>query len=311
MKGPSKEVRRALDALDVGEPSAEDEARVRESLEKALGIAIPVAAAAAVTTTATATATTTTTAVAAAQAVPTGAIGSGLSLFSGAMKVALVVTAASAGVAAYSVVSRGGDKPALAPALPITQSLPQRAAPVDVVVEPAPLPPPSPPLDLADPPLPKPLPRMRGAETGKQAQAPTPPPAAPDVEAEPPPATEETYALDVETNFPLCDGPTETRTAAKARQLLVAHRPLESVWLLGAYQRQCPSGHWSDEAWTVRLISLCQLDRYSEAGGLLEWFYTEYPERRAAVLAELDGACPEEVLERVTPSIIRRRHTAE
>ena len=105
-----------------------------------------------------------------------------------------------------------------------------------------------------------------------------------------------TYDLEVEANFANCDPATEMRSAMSARKLLTADRPEEAVWLLGAYQRRCPSGRWSNEAWAVRMAGLCRLHRNAEVIGLLQWFSSEYPERRSAVVTDLRSSCPEEVL---------------
>ena len=103
-------------------------------------------------------------------------------------------------------------------------------------------------------------------------------------------------------NFPNCDPGTEIRSAQSARKLLTANRAEEAVWLLGAYQKRCPSGRWSDEAWVVRMAGLCKLGRDAEVIGLLQWFSTEYPARRAAVVTDLRRSCPDEVLKHGEPS---------
>jgi hypothetical protein len=118
----------------------------------------------------------------------------------------------------------------------------------------------------------------------------------------PPLPTPQTYEIEVESNFPNCDSATELRSAVTARKLLTADRAEEAVWLLGAYQRRCPSGRWSDEAWSVRMGGLCRLGRNAEVIGLLQWFSTEYPARRAAVVADLRSSCSEEVLKYGEPS---------
>ena len=150
---------------------------------------------------------------------------------------------------------------------------------------PAPVRPPLPQLALA--PTPDPAP-------GTEA-APLEPSVTPEA-ASPPPPSAETYAIEVESNFPDCDAATELRSALTARRLLTADRAEEAVWLLGAYQRRCPSGRWSDEAWSVRMAGLCRLGRNAEVIGLLQWFSAEYPARRAAVVTDLRSSCSEEVL---------------
>ncbi len=153
---------------------------------------------------------------------------------------------------------------------------------------------------------------------GVTAEAPTVPPErsrgvtaapAPEQEILPPPSppsepevSEAAYGLEVEANFPTCDVKTEMKAALSARRLLNADRAEESLWLLGAYQRHCPSGRWSNEAWVVRMAGLCHLDRNAEVTGLLQWFGTEYPGRRTAVVSELRRFCPEEVLKHGEPS---------
>ncbi len=125
--------------------------------------------------------------------------------------------------------------------------------------------------------------------------SPPPPPAEPEI-------SEAAYELEIEANFPNCDSRTEMRAALSARRLLNADRAEESLWLLGAYQRRCPSGRWSNEAWVVRMAGLCQLDRNAEVTGLLQWFSTEYPGRRVAVVSELGRFCSENVLKHGEPS---------
>ena len=175
---------------------------------------------------------------------------------------------------------------------------------LEIAPEPEPIvvavaPPPSPPPTRARPPLqpgiasvaaPEPTPVV----VQPTAEVLTPPP--------PPPLTEATVDLEVEANFPNCDSATEMRSAQSARKLLNGNRSEEAVWLLGAYQRRCPSGRWSDEAWTVRMAGLCRLGRNSEVTGLLQWFSAEYPARRAAVLSELRSFCPAEVLKHGEPT---------
>ena len=111
------------------------------------------------------------------------------------------------------------------------------------------------------------------------------------------PASEaESYEREVQTDFPSCDADTEMNSARRAKELLSGDRPQEALWLLGAFQRQCPSGRWSREAWEVRMASLCRLGHHAEVVGLLRWFGVEYPAQRAAVVADLGSSCPREVL---------------
>ncbi len=286
MKPLSKEASAALSALKAADPTSEDEARVRKNLERALGVAIPVVGVAAATT-----------------AVSAQAATTGFAALSLGAKVALVVVAVSTvSVVAVSLSSRGGEGRGEEQA----KQAPKPEAPV-VLVEPsepevAVVPPPPPELVAVVPPPAKP-----------RAAPPKPPePEAPVVVVEapiaepvvtPPPAppTAETWDLEVEANFPNCDPATELRSAQSARKLLDADRAEDAVWLLGAYQRRCPSGRWSDEAWSVRMAGLCKLGRTAEVVGLLQWFSAEYPARRAAVLTELRSSCSDEVLQHGQP----------
>lgn len=162
-------------------------------------------------------------------------------------------------------------KPAAVRARPVV------AAPVAVVVEAA---------------APAPAPSAVAPSAGGASEAGDPELAPPPA----PPNTYEDYDLKIETQFPNCDPATEMRSALNARKLLFASRAEEAVGLLEAYQRRCPSGRWSNEAWTVRVGGLCMLGRHSEASGFLEWFSSESPERRQAVVTDLHKWCPEEFL---------------
>ena len=270
MKPLSKEASAALSALEAKDPTATDEARVRKNLERALGVGIPVATVAAATT---------------AQAASVAALSVGAKA---------IVFVLAVGVASVMTVTISNSRSTRETALPIA-----RSAPVEIVKAPEPIAPePTP----AAPDEVKPVAPVRArAPLPPVVIAPTPTPtpepqAAPDVPPPPPPITEATIELEVEANFPGCDGATELRSAVSARKLLNADRPEEAVWLLGAYQRRCPSGRWSDEAWTVRMAGLCRLGRNSEVTGLLQWFSAEYPRRRAAVMSELRSFCSAEVL---------------
>ena len=272
MKPLSKEASAALSALKAADPTSEDEARVRKNLERALGVAIPVAGVAAVTT-------------AAGAKAATGlfsALGVGA-------KVALVVVVVSSVGAVVSLSSRGGEGRGEEPST--TTQKPSRPPEPEVAV----VPPPPPPEVVA----------AVTAPTKPRAPQPKPPPEAPAIEeaiAEPaptppsPPPTAETWNLEVEANFPNCDAATELRSATSARKLLNENRAEDAVWLLGAYQRRCPSGRWSDEAWSVRMAGLCKLNRTAEVIGLLQWFSAEYPARRVAVISDLRSSCSDEVL---------------
>lgn len=291
MKPLSREASAALSALKAIDPTAADEARVRQNLERALGVAVPAASVAL--------AATATTANAATGASISGGLGA-MSL--GAKAVAFVVAVGLGGTLTVAVVN-GTSRPAVreSPRLP-PAAMVAAPAPAPAIVETEPEPevveaPPAP-IELAVAPAPRPR-----APQPVAAPPPPPEPAAPEVtpppEPEPvaPPApTQESYEQEIETHFPNCDEGTELRSALSARQLLNADRAEEAVWLLGAYQRRCPSGHWSNEAWAVRMAGLCKLGRHAEVKGLLQWFSTEYPARRAAVLSDLQSSCPEELL---------------
>lgn len=102
----------------------------------------------------------------------------------------------------------------------------------------------------------------------------------------------------VDTSFTTCDARTELRIANAAGTLLSRAHPSDAIAILNTYQRRCPSGHWSDLAWRVRLESLCALHKNAEAVSLMQWFSAEYPARRAALAAELSDRCSEEVRRR-------------
>lgn len=142
---------------------------------------------------------------------------------------------------------------------------------------------------LHPPPLPPPEGPAQAPTSAGEVAYPPPLPPSPAPEAQ-------TYQLEVENDFPLCDVDTEKKSAVRARQLLSQNQPQEALWLLGAFQRRCPSGLWSLEAWEVRMASLCRLGRHAEVRGLLRWFGAEYPAQRPALVAELGTTCPSEVL---------------
>jgi hypothetical protein len=203
---------------------------------------------------------------------------------------------------AAPVTSREPEAPVVeAPAPVVEAPAPVVEAPapvVEVAPEPAPAPvaPPTPhvaarPLSRATP---QPAPTL---EPAPETPALPPPPIAPTektgvVEA----TSEEGFSTVVEVNFSSCDAATEAKVAGGARKLLTEQRAEHALWLLSAYQRHCPSGRWSDEAWRVRLSSLCLIGRNTEAASLLEWLTTEYPQRRASITSELAGTCDAEVL---------------
>lgn len=320
MKPLSREASDALSALKSPEPSAADEARVRKNLERTLGLAIPVAGVAMGASAASAQAATGAGASGAAGGATALSLGAKVAGFVFAVGVGTTLTVAAtrsvmapraAPGAASSVVS---SKPTVVPT-PVAAPEPVAAVEspeVEVTVE-------EPPAVVAEAAQPvvvqelKPAVRARPVvaqpvlEQPVVAAAVAPPAAAPAVEssepAEPellappaPPNTQESYDLQIETQFPNCDAATEMRSALNARKLLLVSRAEEAVGLLEAYQRRCPSGRWSDEAWTVRLGGLCMLGRNAEARGFLEWFSTESPERRAAVVADLHTWCSEALL---------------
>ncbi len=322
MKPLSKEARGALASLDSVEPTAADERRVRQNLERALGVAIPVAGVA--------TATVATTAVA-AQTAAQGSVAAGLTSLGLGAKV--ILFAAAIGVGA--LVTVGVKAAVLAPVREAPRAVGGSRAPVPgagvvkpvVVAEVRPVPE----LQAVDPivveegskstsegvtviaapaEVSKPGVVVASAKPHVKAEAPiaaTPlvevKPETPDVSPPPmpgaektEPATEEAFDVVVEENFPSCDPATEMRAALGARKLLTNNQAERALWLLSAYQKQCASGRWSDEAWRVRLSSLCKLGRNTEAASLLEWVTTEYPHRRAAIESELRHTCDPEVL---------------
>lgn len=307
MKPLSREASAALGALKATDPTAADEARVRKNLERALGVAVPAASVAVA-----ATATT-------AQAATGASVSGGLGAMSlGAKTVALVVAVGMGSTLTVAVV-KVASRPAARQSAPVVVAIAPVAAPVPVPV-------PVPEIEIATETEPEPEPELESELVDAtpapmevaaapaprpRAALPPPEPAEPEVtpppepEATEPPApaiTQETYEQEIETNFPNCDVGTEMRSALSARQLLNADRAEEAVWLLGAYQRRCPSGHWSNEAWAVRMAGLCKLGRHAEVKGLLQWFSTEYPARRAAVLSDLRSSCPEELLKHGEPA---------
>ena len=310
MKPLSREASDALSALKSPEPSAADEARVRKNLERTLGLVIPVAGVAAGATAATAQAAT--------GAGASGAAGGATALSLGA-KVAGFVFAIGVGTtltvtAARGVMAPRGGESSVVVAKPVVTSAP---VPVDPpVVVGAVAEDPEIEVGVVEPPV---VTEARVVQPVKPATRTRPvvePPVVPTVAASapavteepseedepellPPPAppnTQESYDLKIETDFPNCDPATEMRSALNARRLLVAARAEEAVGLLEAYQRRCPSGRWSNEAWTVRLGGLCMLGRNAEARGFLEWFTSESPERRAAVVGDLHQWCSADLL---------------
>ncbi len=311
MKPLSREASAALSALKSPEPSAADEARVRQNLERTLGVVIPVAGVAVGTSVAAQAASGASSAASGATALSVGAkvvgfvvaVGLGTTLTVGAAKALMSPAAAPVAVKAVAV--------AAPPPKPVVQN---------TVVEEAVVQPPEVEVTLEEPPAiaaapaPKPsksAPVVRASpaklsqeEEPTVAEAPPVPVESPPVmptEAGPtvppaPPNTQESYDVQIETQFPNCDAATEMRSALNARKLLLVNRAEEAVGLLEAYQRRCPSGRWSNEAWTVRVGGLCMLGRNSEARGFLDWFSSESPERRAAVVGDLHQWCSPELL---------------
>lgn len=137
-----------------------------------------------------------------------------------------------------------------------------------------------------------PAPTNEPSEAGTPDIAPPPPPPLSLATAK----TPDDFTLLVEVQFKKCDGATEGQVARGARRLLLENHPEHALMLLGSYQKQCVSGQWSDEAWRVRLTSLCRLDRDTEAQTLFEWFVGEYPARRAAIEQELRQTCEPSVI---------------
>ncbi len=309
----SKEARAALAALAPAEPTAADERRVRQNLERALGLAMPLAAVTVATSTTSAAAATTAT-----TALSHGGAVAGLTSLGLGAKVVLFVAALGVGAAVTVGVKHALEPEAPRAVKPVAAprpAPPQRA--VAAVAEPAPVPgvlPTAEPLEAAtEPATPTARPRVASVEPTRTPVVPVvePEPAAetpalalspPAVAAPPPPpglvvaVDEAGYELAVEVNFPSCDVVTEMRSALAARRLLINNQAEHALWLLGAYQKHCASGRWSDEAWRVRLSSLCKLGRNTEATSLLEWVTSEYPGRRPAIEAELRTTCEPEVL---------------
>ncbi len=310
MKPLSPEAKRALGALSAQEPSASDEARVRKNLERTLGVVLPTAVVGVSTVATGAGAATVKAATTAASSASMSTVG--LTALGTGAKVTLFVVALGAG-ALGTVVVRSAVVPAKAP--PAVVQL--RAAPVAVVEVPVEAEPPvvtnapapeAPTVDSV--PVPK-SPSVRKApvvaatvdqpETPEVAPPTEPMPTPPPVTPPAPPTlssaeTQSDFARVVELEFPTCDAAVERRSAAAARRLLNEDRAQHALLLLSEYQRQCVSGQWSDEAWRVRLSSLCKLDRNKEAATLFEWFTSEYPKRRQAIESELRMTCEPSVL---------------
>jgi hypothetical protein len=304
MKPLSREARDALSALKSPEPDAADEARVRQNLERTLGIAIPVAGVAVAASAASAQAAT--------GAGMSGAAGGATALSLGA-KVAGLVMAVGLGTTLTVVAVRAAMAPASPVAVvaaPVKPAVIQNSVVEDVVVPELVAPEPEVTVEeqpaIAAAPAPRPTKsapvraKPAAGEEPPVAEAPPAPvepaPIAPMEAAAAPTNTQESYDQQIETQFPNCDAATEMRSALNARKLLDADRAEEAVGLLEAYQRRCPSGRWSNEAWTVRVGGLCMLGRNTEARGFLDWFSSESPERRAAVVGDLHQWCSPELL---------------
>ncbi|MDP2272546.1 MAG: hypothetical protein Q8K32_17560 [Archangium sp.] len=322
MKPLSKEASAALSALQAIDPTTADEARVRRNLERALGVVVPAASVAVATT------------AASAHAATGASLSSGMGVLGlGAKAVAFVMAVGVGAAVTVSTVTAVKTAPQAvaaqeieitidAPTVPPERSRGATAELEIAPVSPAPAPPIAPPESsrgvTAEPeveiataavqprlraPPPPPNPRVEFTSAPAPAAAPEkdvlPPPPSPPSEPE---VSEAAYELEVEANFPTCDVKTEMKAALSARRLLNADRAEESLFLLGAYQRHCPSGRWSNEAWVVRMAGLCHLDRNAEVIGLLQWFSTEYPGRRTAVVSELGRFCSDEVLKHGEPS---------
>ncbi|MFO0600740.1 MAG: hypothetical protein U0228_35855 [Myxococcaceae bacterium] len=330
----SPHARNALAALGDVEPTASDERRVREELERTLGVVLPVAA---VTAGAMAASAAATSAASAATSAATGASVTGGSLFGLGVGAKVVLFVAAIGVGAVAtvgvktVVQSSTSRPPGAPSQPAVVALvkpKKEQAPVTPVAVPEPVavaapapvvdevevePAPEAPVVTSVAVAPKKTVRAVQPVAVVQPSAPvaevTPNPAVETPDITPPPIdlrnavtlenadSEMSFSMVVEAHFATCDPPTEGKTARAARKLLMDGRAEHALFLLGAYQKQCPSGHWSDEAWRVRLSSLCRLDRDSEAAGLFDWFVTEYPSRRAAIETELRATCSPQVLD--------------
>jgi hypothetical protein len=230
-----------------------------------------------------------------------GAIGAGALVTVGAKKALPLLEGAPAVVA-----TPGPREPA--PVRVVAAAPPPLAASPEALASPQPASPPEVTVALADVPRPrrspegKPLPEPAPVTAAEEPLQPEPEPVTPPVAPPPPPTAESAtsaaeFDLVVEAHFASCDAAMELQTARAARRLLLEQRAEHALFLLSAYQRYCPSGKWSDEAWRVRLSSLCALGRNREAASLFEWFAAEYPARRQAIESELRATCEPSVLD--------------
>jgi hypothetical protein len=99
---------------------------------------------------------------------------------------------------------------------------------------------------------------------------------------------EEAQQLDPEL---ACDGDAELRFARAAERHLERANAAHALALLDAFGRRCPSGHWSELTWTVRLGSLCALGRAREASQLVAWHREEYPRDTARLRERTQRWC--------------------
>lgn len=307
MSDLSNEAKARLAALAGEEPGAAEEARVREGLERALGVTLPVATlgAAALASTASAASLSaagsagvgsTTGASAAAAGAATGvAAGAGSSV---PWLVAALVAVVGGGGVLLARSAAPGDSAAAASKQP-----PPSAAMRPVVVAP-PVSPQEPEAPAAPAPVaeevmapastPQPAPGpSRTASPAPAARQATPPevpspvePAPTEAEAlpqEPAPQTvaEEAQHIDPEL---VCDVDAEGRFADAAEHHLHAGRAARALELLEAFPRRCPSGRWSQRTWAARLGALCALGRDAEATQLRAWHREEYPASTEALL---------------------------
>ncbi len=254
----SREASDALKALGAVEPTAGDEARVREGVERALGVVLPVASAAVVTT-------------------AVGAKAASMTL----KTVLLVVTSFGAGVAVTMAV-REPARPVASVVVPVTRQKP--APPPQLEEEPVPGDV-QPELVLRAPPLPPRAPVV----VKKVAPVVAPEPVVEAPAAPPPP--EPSVDDELSRDFAGCDLPSEQRLASHVRSLIPNAKAERGLELLKSYQRRCATGHWAYDSWVARFDLLCSLGRAQEFNELWQWFRVENDRHAERLQAELSGRC--------------------
>lgn len=303
----SKDANDALKTLLDVEPSKADEARVREAVEKSLGIVLPIA-----TATTAAVSVATAKGFFASMSVPAKGLFATMSVTAKVTLVTAAVVSASAAtlVVRESIQSPEPTKPPVKvvatprgvvaappsiemPELDLLADEPEAVAaePEAVATEPEPelvlLAPPEAPRRPKLPPVAKVL----------------PPAAEPEVPAEPPPPPEkvvdelvvapgETVEAELAREYPNCELATEGRLSSHVRWMTkngTAERGLE---LLTAFQHRCATGHWTYDSWVARFAVLCALERRQEFNELWSWFRQENYFHVERVRKELAGQCP-------------------